>query len=122
MTMTSRLKEVISYSGKSLRGFAQQCGISQPTLDKQIKGVRGVSLETVMSVLSAYPEISAEWLLREQGEMFLLSPEAREVDSIKKFTNVIGTVQEIIELKNERIQQLEERIKQLEKHINTKSL
>lgn len=69
MDISIRLSEIIKYFGLSVRAFAIKCGISQPTLDKQLKGQRAISLDTVLNVLKTYPEISAEWLLRGVGNM-----------------------------------------------------
>ena len=71
MDALQRLKEILGYSGLSVRAFAIKCRISQPTLDKQLKGLRGISIETIMSVLSTFPEISSEWLMRGNGEMII---------------------------------------------------
>lgn len=67
--MVTRIRGVIAYSGLSIRAFAIKCGMSQPTLDKQLKGLRAISLDTVSNILNTYPEISAEWLMRGIGCM-----------------------------------------------------
>lgn len=121
MDVLQRLKEVLTYSGLSVRGFANRCGISQPTLDKQIKGLRGISIDTMMSVLFAFPEISAEWLMRGNGDM-LISEKAESVDleRFNKLVNTIATLQDAIDSKNDSIASLTERIKQLESQLNSK--
>ncbi|MDE6130790.1 MAG: helix-turn-helix domain-containing protein, partial [Muribaculaceae bacterium] len=69
MSLQQRFNDIIAYTKLSVRAFANKCEISQATLDKQIKGLRSISIETVQSVLNTFPEISAEWLLRGEGEM-----------------------------------------------------
>ncbi len=121
MDILQRLKEILDYSGHSVRAFAIKCGIAQTTLDKQIKGLRSVSIETVMSVLYAYPEISAEWLMRGEGPMLhslAVNPDVEKlntlVDTITTLVDTITTLQETINAKSEQIATLTERIKQLE--------
>lgn len=121
MDALQRLKEVLAYSGLSVRAFSIKCGVSQPTLDKQFKGLRGVSIETMMSVLYAFPEISAEWLMRGNGDMIIKAqPNSAELERINKLVDTIATLQETINLKNETIATLSERNKQLEAQLSTK--
>lgn len=116
MDALQRLKDVLVYSSLSVRAFAIKCGISQPTLDKQIKGLRSISIETLMSVLYAFPEISAEWLMRGSGDMIRKSQQnSAELERINKLVDTIATLQDTINLKNETIASLNDRIKQLNK-------
>lgn len=121
METLQRLKEVLAYSGLSVRAFANKCGVSQPTLDKQLKGLRGISIETIISVLYAFPEISAEWLMRGNGDMIIKAkPNSAELERINKLVGAIATLQDSINLKDERIATLTERAKQLEAQLSTR--
>ena len=62
-----RLKAVIAYSGLNDSAFARKIGVQQMTLWRQINGARKISLETIMAVADAFPEIDANWLLRGNG-------------------------------------------------------
>lgn len=54
----------------SVRAFAISIGMLQETLNKQLKiDGRGVSTRTLVLILNTYPDLSAEWLLRGEGEM-----------------------------------------------------
>lgn len=118
MNILQRLKEVISYSGVSVRAFSIKCGISQTTLDKQIKGLRSVSIETIMSVLYAFPEISAEWLMRGIGTMLANKDiNTIEAERINKLIDTITTLQDTINAKNDTIATLSNRIIQLENQL-----
>lgn len=64
-----RLKQFIENEHTSIRSFALHANINAGTLSQQIKGTRALSLETIICVLSTYPSLSAEWLLRGIGEM-----------------------------------------------------
>ena len=69
MELIDRLRAIVSYSNLSDRAFALKCGLKQPTLDKQLKGLRSVSTETIIAVCANYPEISLDWFLMGEGEM-----------------------------------------------------
>ncbi len=120
MDILQRLKEVVTYSKLSIRAFAIKCGISQTTLDKQIKGLRSVSIETIMSVLYGFPEISAEWLMRGEGQMLHSIANNPERDKLNTLVDTIATLQDTINAKSDQISTLTERIKQLETQIINK--
>lgn len=67
--MIGRIKKIIESTGLSERAFAEIIGVKQNTLNQQLKGERGLSLETISKILISYKDISAEWLLRGEGEM-----------------------------------------------------
>lgn len=49
--------------------FAKMIGANQKTINQQLRGERSVSFDTVSKILSAFEDISSEWLLRGKGEM-----------------------------------------------------
>lgn len=95
--MVERIKSLISHLGLSTRGFALNCGIRQNTLSNQLNGVRELSLSTITAILSAYPNVSSEWIMRGEGEMFKVE--------------AINAKSETIALLNERIKELENQLK-----------
>ena len=102
--MVERLKQIISHLGISDRQFALSCGIAQ------LNGARELSLTTVYTVLSCYPEISAEWLLRGNGEMLLTSEQptaSSESDRLSKLIDTIAFQQDTINNLQRRIKELE---------------
>lgn len=58
--MINRIKEVITYSGLSERGFAIKCGLKPTTINNQLIGKREISLATIIAISSSFEEISAE--------------------------------------------------------------
>lgn len=49
--------------------FAELIGSNKKTISQQLKGERAISLDTILNILSAFPDISSEWLLRGNGDM-----------------------------------------------------
>ena len=47
--------------------LANKYGVNQKTLNNQINGETQMSVSTILLILDAIPEISAEWLLRGIG-------------------------------------------------------
>ena len=110
--MISRIKDIIKLSVLSDRAFALKCGINQQTLFNQLKGIRAISLDTVISICKTFPEISRDWLLLGEGDMF--KSQSRETERINTLLDTITTLQEAINAKSETIALLNDRIKQIE--------
>ena len=89
--MTSRIIEIIAYSGLSDRAFAIKCGVAQNTLNRQLNGVRELSLVTVNAILNTFEDISTEWLLRGKGEM-LISESIKKDESTERITRLVDTI------------------------------
>ena len=115
--MVERIKELIAYTGLSDRAFALKCGLKQNTFSRQLNGLNEVSTQTALSILSTFPEISAEWLLRGNGEMLLTSEQptaSNENDRLIKLIDTIAFQQDTINNLQRRINELETTNKRLE--------
>jgi transcriptional regulator with XRE-family HTH domain len=69
MEKIDRIKMLIKKRAKSERDFALKIGMKQATLNLYVLGKSKLSLEAVDLILKAFPDISAEWLLRGEGNM-----------------------------------------------------
>ena len=120
-SVLERINEFREYCAISKSTLAASIGVEQTTLNNQLIGKRGLSLDTVLALLSSFSELSSEWLLRDRGDMLInkhdSSPDAnnlRQAERIEKLIGTIETLQESIELKNQTIAMLNERIRELE--------
>jgi len=100
--------------------LAASIGVEQTTLNNQLIGKRGLSLDTVIALLSSFSELSSEWLLRDRGNMFLKkydgSLEAdglKQSERIEKLICTIEILQETIDRQKETIAILENQISKL---------
>lgn len=116
--MIERIKEIISYSGLSDRAFAIKCGLAQNTLNRQLNGVRELSLVTVNAILTAFDNISSEWLLRGKGTMLLSNIEQDpNIERMNRLVDTITTLQGALNEKDKTIKLLEEKAKRLEAEL-----
>jgi hypothetical protein len=68
--VTQRFNEFRQSIGLSILAFSKTINVGQATLNKQTKEDGcGVSISTIVKTLQAYPDLSAEWLLRGEGDM-----------------------------------------------------
>lgn len=117
--MISRIKELIEHSGLSARAFALKCGIKDNTFSNQLNGVRDVSLNTITSILLTFENISAEWLIRGEGDM-IKNEKQNNKNEDEKIINLIDTIafqQSTIKNHQKRIDELETENKRLEAQL-----
>jgi transcriptional regulator with XRE-family HTH domain len=69
--MVQRIKAIKNALGISENELARRLGISQSTLNGYTLGKRTPSYEFAETVLNAFSDISAEWLLRGKGSMYI---------------------------------------------------
>lgn len=68
-TVAQRIKSILNDNQISIAAFAKMIGMLQVTCNRQIRGDQAVSLAMIEGFLHVFPDISAEWLLRGEGEM-----------------------------------------------------
>ena len=67
--MIQKIKEIIDFYRLSGQKFAVKIGISPNTLNNYLQGKNKISLALIEAILTAFPEVSAEWLMRGKGQM-----------------------------------------------------
>ena len=67
--ITQRVREFLFCNSISINSLAKQINVAQATLNPQLRGDRTLAANIVVKILEAFPDISAEWLLRGEGEM-----------------------------------------------------
>ncbi len=115
----NRFIEFREQSGMSWNALSTSIGMRQTTISNQVLGMRALSLDTVLSTLSAYTDLSAEWLLRGNGEMFLDSqdeehPEVEQKTDtrLEALVDTITLLQDTIKAKNATIDALQAELAQ----------
>lgn len=67
----NRLLEAIRESNISVNSLAKEFGMTQSKLYKQMTGSVKMTIETLQLICSRLPALSAEWLMRGKGEMWI---------------------------------------------------
>ena len=113
-----RIKEFISINGLTPRAFAIRIDFNYSTLNNYLTGRRTtIDLELINKTLSSFDNLSAEWLLRGNGEMLLTSEQptaSNENDRLSKLIDTIAFQQDTINNLQRRINELETTNKRLE--------
>ncbi len=106
--MVQRIKAIKNALGISENELARRLGISQSTLNGYTLGKRTPSYEFAETVLNAFSDISAEWLLRGKGSMYI-----SDIPTDGDTDEVLDLKAEITRLRVER-EEMQKRIIELE--------
>ena len=66
----ARINKLQTEKGFTENGLAGGNIPTQKRLNRQLSHGASMTLDTLLRILQAYPEISADWLLRGSGEMY----------------------------------------------------
>ena len=80
-TVAQRIKSILNDNQISIAAFAKMIGMLQVTCNRQIRGDQAVSLAMIEGFLHVFPDISAEWLLRGEGEMYESNSGSAQVEA-----------------------------------------
>ena len=69
-TIYQRIMLILDNKQVSVNALSKLAEMSQTTLNTQLKGERALSANVVAKVLSIFPDVSAEWLMRGIGTMY----------------------------------------------------
>lgn len=64
-----RIRELLADYQSNPTQLSKRFGVNQKTLNSQINDSTTLSASTILLILQAFPEVSAEWLLRGVGEI-----------------------------------------------------
>lgn len=71
VTIYQRIMLILEDKQVSVNALSKLVDMSQTTLNTQLKGERALSANVVSKVLVAFPDVSAEWLMRGVGTMYI---------------------------------------------------
>lgn len=86
LEITERLSSLVFMFGNSVNAFAKNIGVDTANLNKMVKGQQSITKKTVQKIISAYPQVSEEWLLTGEGEMLRHAPS----QNVTENNNIVG--------------------------------
>jgi DNA-binding XRE family transcriptional regulator len=107
----TKILQVFNRSGLSRLDFANKLHISNAVLSHITSGRNKASLDLVINILTHFPEISADWLLLDKGEMLR---NELEHSSQKIKTSFLAHIESVRQANHAGLKKLEV----LEKEIN----
>ncbi len=73
MELIERIKQIIDYEQLSVSGFEKKISASDGVIRRAIRNNSDIYSRFLVEISDKFPDISAEWLLRESGEMLRTS-------------------------------------------------
>ncbi|MFV9550995.1 helix-turn-helix domain-containing protein [Algibacter sp. PT7-4] len=96
-----RLQSVITHYGESASSFAEKIGVQRSSISHILSGRNKPSLDFILKILSAYPEVDLYWLFNGKGNF----PSEEKVEKPKKEpiqTNDVIKKEIITEMRNDK--------------------
>lgn len=92
--MVDRIKQVMEHYEETPAGFAEKIGVNRSNITHLFSGRNQPSLDFAKKVLTAFPEVSTEWLIMGVGKM--IKDPAEMMPAKKTFvqTDLFGSVDE----------------------------
>ena len=117
-TLNSRIKELISYLNLSTTKFAKSIGINQSVLGTMFTKGTEPSAKTLFAILNTYQDVSAEWLMRGNGNMIIDKTAILDEPTsaaTKKITDIVVRLSEVVREQGEEIERLQDELKKTQK-------
>ena len=64
-----RIRSIIKQKRISINALSGMIGMPQVTLNRQMSGESSMTLETFVSIMNKFPEVSLDWVVRGDGKM-----------------------------------------------------
>lgn len=107
--MIKRIKLLMQEFAMSENEFAKALSMSQSTLNGYTKETRKPSLALAESILNAFEDVSAEWLLRGKGSMYITElPHIEMQDGDDKTEELTVELAKMTRKYNEAVLEIEE--------------
>lgn len=128
-SVKQRLRGFLKEQNMSINQISLNANYPQSTLNKQINEETSMSLSTSLVLLDLFSELSAEWLLRGEGNMLRIATSndtsASSDDKVKDvayWKHVALSMSEEVTEKKDRIKELERELQRLGDELDQRLL
>lgn len=88
--INERIKQFFTGKGLNLSEVERTCGFKPQTFSTSIRRGSVLGVDKIVAILTAYPDISVEWLMRGEGEMIIQRNETQNtVKTVEGFNNAL---------------------------------
>ena len=84
--VVQQIRKLLKQRRISITSLSKEIGIPQSTLNRQLNVDNTISISTIESLLSYFSDVSAEWLLRGEGNMLKSFTPSHAPSSTKELT------------------------------------
>ncbi len=114
--VTGRIKQLVDgHNDKNVAQFATSIGLTRSSMSKIYRGEVNPSLSTIQAILSVYPDVDANWLLRSENqekcpETYSKSASPNKKDTHYEEKSITDILKGQLEIKDEQMRELIKRI------------
>lgn len=103
MELIERIEQIIKYKQLSVSGFEKKISASDGVIRRAIRNKTDIYSRFLVEITDNFPDISAEWLLREEGEIIRTVTENSPINQNNQTNNdiVIELMHQISDLARE---------------------
>lgn len=95
MALKDRFQALFSTQNLTQKQFADLLEIAQSTFNNYLNGVSEPNFKNIMTLVTAFPTLNANWLLRGEGNMYLEGSESESENGyIKNVNQNIDSIKE----------------------------
>ena len=76
-----RISSILDHNKVTKQNLANEINMNQTTLGRQLTGEQALSAKLIEVFLHVFPDISAEWLRRGEGEMYKSNSDSAHVEA-----------------------------------------
>lgn len=129
LSLLERIQTALNEFGITPNALAKSNGLVQVTVNDQLRGKNKISVQTIEAVLNQITDLSAEWLLRGEGDMLKadatplpLAEVTQELNSnneeeLANLREQLDQQKEFNALQKEYVADLKERIKEYQDRV-----
>jgi transcriptional regulator with XRE-family HTH domain len=111
-SMNLKIREIIEYYQLSERQFSIKIGVNPTVINSMFKKGNEPSAKVIQLIATAFPEISLDWFVRGEGDMF--NGMTKDMERINSLLDTISTLQDTINIKSDTIAALTAQIRKYE--------
>ena len=82
-----RIIDLIDIKADSIYAFAKAINVRQTTISDYLNNGKTPSWQVLRGIITAYPDISVEWLLRGKGDTCYIDEQPKDGDSDKQLAD-----------------------------------
>ena len=107
MAVRRRIRQLQTEKGLTENGLSAGDPPAQKRLNRQLGHGAAITLDTILRILDACPDVSADWLLRGTGDIYIIKSTVTGAESVTgENATVIGSQQQTVTLSEEFVRDL----------------
>lgn len=107
-SLNSKIREIISCYRMSDRQFSLKIGVNPSVIGSMFQKNTEPSAKIIRNTLLTFPEISSDWLLKDEGTM-LRQPD-KNLERMEKLIDTISILQDALNTKIKEVEMLRQKL------------